>query len=188
MRRRASNIAAAASLVLCAATVVLWVRSYRIGDLCQLQRHRSYEFFSCRGIVDFSVVRRVHFEETFTADGRTRTERAGFSDHWRAAHEGRDAPDWPDGPLFNLTIGAKFSTSIGNAIHSVGTDYSESELRFPHWCLTAVFAIPPVVVGLRAFRRWSRRRLGLCLSCGYDIRASPERCPECGTPAPASTI
>src|SRR3954464_7919059 len=35
-------------------------------------------------------------------------------------------------------------------------------------------------------KRMVRAAANHCLDCGYDLRASLDRCPECGTPAPAT--
>jgi predicted RNA-binding Zn-ribbon protein involved in translation (DUF1610 family) len=57
----------------------------------------------------------------------------------------------------------------------------------PHLALLIVPLWPVVVVsGFIAWRRRPRAtRASRCASCGYDLRATPDRCPECGaTPVP----
>ena len=52
--------------------------------------------------------------------------------------------------------------------------------------LLAAAALIWGVAMVRMYRRDGRRqRDGLCLRCGYDLRQTADRCPECGEPVQA---
>ena len=58
----------------------------------------------------------------------------------------------------------------------------------PHWIVGALLCIPIVwrwLVWRDRAEELHRREHGLCRHCGYDVRASVERCPECGMPIAA---
>ena len=50
----------------------------------------------------------------------------------------------------------------------------------PMWLPTVLLAGLPLRSLFRVVRAWRPRNAGLCSACGYDLRASPDRCPECG--------
>jgi hypothetical protein len=56
-------------------------------------------------------------------------------------------------------------------------------VTLPLWLPLVVFAAGPAVVLVKWGRRRLRVRGGRCRHCGYDLRATPGRCPECGAGA-----
>ena len=183
MRRLAAillNFLTLLSLLLCVAVVVLWVRGYYVVDVPAVITGRSDSSVSVR-------------------------------DEWRAmSGKGVVAVVWqrdvaPPGPLVGRG-GPRFSyTSIAPSRFAVARDtwwqrlgfhYATSvhrdpalpawtrhnrSLRVPHWLAVAALGVGPARRLPRLWLERRRRPAGVCPSCGYDLRATPGRCPECGT-------
>jgi hypothetical protein len=60
-------------------------------------------------------------------------------------------------------------------------------VALPWWSVMAAAGVLPArwFLGYRRRRRW--RRQNRCTACGYDLRQTPERCPECGMAPRART-
>lgn len=108
--------------------------------------------------------------------------------HYYAA---RSAKGWISlfrmSPAFMEYVPATAITAQSAPVRAVWTQNAVRVLTAPHWAALGLLLVAPGVqvwAYQRRRREVLRRTHGLCLQCGYDLRASKERCPECGTPIP----
>lgn len=97
---------------------------------------------------------------------------------------GSQEPEYcvPPGASPNNT---EWFTAIGFA-YAAGEDAFHLPFHYVYvriWHCTALTGAQPALWLLRRLRR-GMHRAGHCPACGYDLRASKDRCPECGTPIP----
>ena len=161
MIRRLLIVAAALLLVLGVAIAILGVRSYRIGD----------SFFTRTHAGNFSL--EIGRGRIWLAWSESDEKNVGLShDSYRPAHSiltyGR-AGQW------GFWLDAQPRSDGGGRFSMV----------LPIWPIPTVLLLLPLGLTMRRARRNLRRKAGLCLTCGYDVRASIGHCPECGETIPA---
>jgi hypothetical protein len=158
------NAAAALSLLLGTAAIVLWIlgysKSYWAG---RLSPPTLYEIGVSRGELY------VH------ADRTPRPFRTPA--HWL----------WQTGPAVDIlkefaeSASHEHGPTAGFFYHHFDA-YGESEtwLALPMTFMVALLGGLPLLAVTLHLRRRRRAAAGHCRSCGYDLRATSDRCPECG--------
>jgi hypothetical protein len=207
--RRLGNVLSAASLLACTAAVALWVRSGRVAEEFRWFR---YDVAGATVVVvkrRLSVTQgQVIWEERTAVHTYASAEDARLMAGEASAQEPFDHQTWEMPPRrvrrpdewwsgegwsrlkFRLARATRPVPTTGPAWPGVvrpvaGRDESVTA-TVPLWMPVAATALLP---GARAGIWWRRRKgrrrdAGLCPTCGYDLRATPGRCPECGTRAP----
>jgi hypothetical protein len=177
VRRRLFNLAAAVSFMLCLTVSALWVRSYFHGD--QLM---WYPVWRTEGLTLYRVpvaVASSRCQLSFRVD-RLHQECSSHAEFVGLVTEqeskGRLRFDsWENPPVMLYGFGGRWASwGFGSWRFPNST-----VVAVPHWLLSLMLSALPAFWGIRAVRH--REKSGCCPSCGYDLRATPERCPECGT-------
>ena len=161
-------------LAMALAMAVMQYRSYRRADVLVLclgdGSYQSLSSFDGRVEVCLSTMQLgPEFDYRILVPSSTIYERYQFSDYARSEFK------------WSKSAGA-FVAGMSNSNVSGMAGGSFVYLSAPHWSLwTPILLLGAWQLAAPIYRkqRWIRR--GLCLNCGYDLRASKERCPECGT-------
>jgi hypothetical protein len=179
-RRWLWNGLAALSLLLCLVTAVVWIRSYWFED--GLSWHDgndlpvAYEDWrnilcSCGGI----QIEHEHFEWHNGFFGYLITGHT-FDRYDRQQH---GYPYWII--LFQWAPPTTDLRIKGFEFVYLHDEYNRIQsVTFPLAMIFLAAIVPPVIWMRREAKRRRQSNATFCASCGYDLRASPNRCPECG--------
>src|SRR4051795_11192874 len=168
MRRFLRRSLLALSVVLCVATVALWLRSCWITDFVFIRMSaRTYELMTPRGrlMIEWLTVRPEN-----PPTGRRWNFMSGRSDRLAAGNWRFWTQSEPHGVECLLQWGHRSLGTNGNG----GTGMA---IMFPFWLLTCLTAAWPTATAAKRIRALRRTPAGTCSTCGYDLRATPERCP-----------
>jgi hypothetical protein len=183
------HVTVAASTLLCVAAAILWVRGYWRFEAANVQFQPTnysrlwYEITIYNSAIT-GVEATQHWAES--TPHCFQTEWISSTDH--------DAYDYPRSPAtwwekmgFNgyLTTERQMREEMAKPSQGLFSRLDAGWMRFeaPHWFLVALFAILPTRRLVSIYRKRNRQG-NLCLKCGYDLRATPHRCPECGNAPP----
>jgi hypothetical protein len=146
------------SLLLCALTAWLWVRNLWGVDYVEYGGNGKWlvKLISGHGTLDFLIIPRWPQEEEF---------RVGQYD-------------------VHVYYGTRYSKRlVGFGTAEQWPEYGGRYVNVPHWFFVLLFAGMGFWFGRAWWKRRGREMAGKCRVCGYDMRATPQRCPECGTAA-----
>jgi hypothetical protein len=167
------------SLLLCLVAVGIWVRGYFVEDSISWRRPDAWRVLRCsRGHLIYDV--NVSNWSGGPMGWKYERDEASPSTLVNAKISGAVLSIGPGDRWTSGEYGGfawwRWGSPRGNSIAMIAA---------PVWSVLAVTLIAPVGWLLeRAYRSRVRQRdlrAGRCVSCGYDLRATPGRCPECGS-------
>jgi len=146
------------SLLVCLATGVLWVRSGQFADQLEYDGpDNRYSLTARSSGIEYTQYR--HHAAVALESGRIVSINWRDRWHYDRVNQGREG----HGFIFQKSATFEFYN-----------------LGLPYWLILLITALVPSV-RLTARLRRKRPPPGLCPKCRYDLRATPDRCPECGT-------
>jgi hypothetical protein len=190
MTRRALNLLTALSLLLCAGVGVMWGRSYWVVDEVVRDCRRWPDNLHWRG--DQYVFTSMSGTWTFA---HQRTDEGLSSDPPSDQELVSMRQQMPDGTSFSHRTArgsalARMNTrkhvnAFGFGREHLSGSHGTSRIEFrsilvPAYLPFALTALPPAAWLSLTWRHRQRASQNLCPTCEYDLRGTPERCPECG--------